>query len=118
MKTLIAVDVPDTCNKCIFKQTSFAYTGQMMCGCKLYPYRYNKVFAPRPDWCRLVDKPSWLRAIPVNHINRFIDKTTGTKMGDDITNLDDYLKGFIQLTYMMIYEFEKEIGDKIWYKTQ
>lgn len=48
------------------------------------------------------------KAIPIDFIEKFIDKTTGTKKGDDITYLDDYLKGFIQLTYMMIYEYEKE----------
>lgn len=49
-----------------------------------------------------------MKAIPIDYIRDYIDKTTGTKMGDDITNLNDYLKGFIQLTELMIYEWGKE----------
>lgn len=56
----------------------------------------------------LVEECKEIKAIPIEYIQKFIDLTTGTKIGDDITNLEDYLKGFIQLTMIMLYEWEKE----------
>lgn len=61
-------------------------------------------------WIELTDYE--VKAIPIEWIEKWLDKTTGTKDGDDISQLPEQLKFAIGMINLMEMEWEKENGAK------
>jgi hypothetical protein len=60
----------------------------------------------RPSWCPLDSKKN--KAIPIEWIEKWLDKTTGTRNGEDISQLPEQLKFAIEMINLMEMDWEKE----------
>lgn len=52
-----------------------------------------------------------IKAIPIEWIEKWLDKTTGTRDGEDISQLPEQLKFAIEMINLMEMEWEKENAD-------
>lgn len=59
-----------------------------------------------------IENQPTVKAIPIEWIEKWLDKTTGTKDGDDISQLPEQLKFAIGMINLMEMEWEKENGAK------
>ena len=57
-----------------------------------------------------IDESPTVEAIPIDWIERWLDKVTGTRDGDDISKYHDLVKGGIMFINMMERDWEKENG--------
>lgn len=57
-----------------------------------------------------VEKVPTVKAIPIEWIEKWLDKTTGTRDGEDISQLPEQLKFAIEMINLMEMEWEKENG--------
>lgn len=55
-----------------------------------------------------IDKAPTVDAIPIEWIERWLDRVTGTKDGDDISEYHDIVKGGILFINMLERDWEKE----------
>lgn len=57
-----------------------------------------------------IDESPTVEAIPIDWIERWLDRVTGTKDGDDISKYHDIVKGGILFINMLERDWEKENG--------
>lgn len=57
-----------------------------------------------------VEEQPTVKAIPIERIEEWLDKTTGTRDGEDISQLPEQLKFAIEMINLMEMEWEKENG--------
>lgn len=55
-----------------------------------------------------IDESPTVEAIPIDWIERWLDRVTGTKDGDDISEYHDLVKGGILFINMLERDWEKE----------
>lgn len=68
----------------------------------------EKAFEQVQTLCRILIDGKDGGAIPIEWIEKWLDKTTGTRDGEDISQLPEQLKFAIEMINLMEMEWEKE----------